>query len=67
MVYAVQCSEYVQICTLLRLNSTEYTTTAQTHGPSQENQLLGQDSAISLKDNWQSSATIVLQERIVIL
>ncbi|TWW77478.1 Immunoglobulin superfamily member 11 [Takifugu flavidus] len=36
MVYAVQCSEYVQICTLLRLNSTEYTTTGQT----QENQLV---------------------------
>lgn len=47
MVYAVQCIEYVQICTLLRLNSTAYTTTAQTRGPTQENQLLGQDLAAS--------------------
>lgn len=51
MVYAVQCSEYVQICTLLRLNSTEYTPPSQTHGPTQENQFLGQHSAVSLKDN----------------
>lgn len=54
MVYAVQCSEYVQICTLLRMNSTEYTTTGQT----QENQLIGQDSAVSLRDNLQSKYNI---------
>lgn len=51
MVYAVPCSESVEICTLLRLNGTEYTTTAQAHGLTQENQLLGQDSVGSLKDN----------------
>lgn len=67
MVYAVQCREYVQICTLLRLNSTEYTPPAWVLGPTQENQLQGQHSAVSLKDNRQSSATIVLQERIVTL